>query len=134
MRRLRKRASFFEGGWFMGSVKWSNDEMRVLRAHYGEHGPDWVGWEMLLPGRTKSAIQSQARKTGLLMARPAPKKKCVRKQPKPLKRSVDPYAKIILRMLGDGMTVSEVDAHMKWVPGKAKFILTEHWNSQGDAL
>ena len=75
-----------------------------------------------------------ARKTGLLMSRPTPKKKRVRKQSKPLKRSVDPYAKIILRMLGDGMTASEVDAHMKWVPGKAKFILTEHWNSQGDAL
>lgn len=117
----------------MGSAKWTSDELLILKSHYSEHGPDWVGWEMLLPARTQLAIQSQAKRIGITDTKPVVKKKRKRKRRSPPKASVDPYAKTVMKMLKDGMTTSEVDAHMKWKPGKAKLILTDYWNSKDNA-
>ena len=44
---------------------WTDAEIETLKAHYHEHGPSWLGWKELLPRRSKTAIQTRARKLDL---------------------------------------------------------------------
>ena len=40
--------------------QWSDEELRTLEEKYSEHGPAWLGWETLLPKRSKRAIATKA--------------------------------------------------------------------------
>lgn len=122
----------------MFTSKWSLDEEAIVKAHYEEHGPHWVGWESLLPDRTEAAIQ---RKAGILgIKSKAPIK---RKRPKKpdvtyveLRHNVvaevtpDPMEKPILAMMRAGMTPAQIDRKMKWRPGKTAHILSEMWKRE----
>lgn len=49
-------------------TEWSNDEVDILIGTYEEHGPSWVGYESLLPGRTRESIRSKANSLGITCA------------------------------------------------------------------
>lgn len=109
----------------MKSPNWSKDEDEILKAHYADRGSCWEGWESLLPGRTNNAISNRANSLGLL-------RKGASRQKKPMKmpsarRTRDPYESYILSCLEDGMTPADIDAKMKWHPGRTVQILTERW-------
>ena len=44
---------------------WSAREVSILREHYVTNGPNWDGWERLLPGRKYDSIASKASRLGL---------------------------------------------------------------------
>lgn len=115
------------------NAAWSDDEAEIVRTHYAERGMDWAGWEMLLPGRSPRAIRAKANRMGIYQefvkerrkpTRPIVRKPVERRPPKPEK---DPYEKVILKELGQGMTCAEIDAAHHWHKGRTNQILTEMW-------
>lgn len=48
-----------------GPKRWTPGEEQSVRDHYHEHGMDWYGWSVCLPGRTEKQIQGKARAMGL---------------------------------------------------------------------
>ena len=110
---------------------WSKEEVLILSENYEGHGSGWSGWSELLPNRTKNAIQTKALKIGLTKSTTHGKSRSSDTY-QPPRRTADPYAKVILRMLEQGMTTSEIDSHMRWYPGRAKYILTQHWDWLGE--
>lgn len=98
------------------SGEWGYDELAILHDKYAEHGPTWVGWESLLPGRTAGAIACMASKVGL---------KC--RGNGPLERQPDPDEPIVLMKMEQGLTPAEIDEKMHWRRGRAKDVLTERW-------
>ena len=49
---------------------WSEEEVRLLREHYPDHGAKWAGWAEVLPGRTEGAIGNAAVRRGLTRRTP----------------------------------------------------------------
>lgn len=47
--------------------RWGPGEDAKLARHYPDHGADWDGWEGLLPGRSRRAIQCRAQDLGVRM-------------------------------------------------------------------
>lgn len=65
------RVKWYEHG---GNAAWSRDqldaawtaaEVQLLSWHYPEHGPDWDGWPLVLPRRSRGAVRSKASKLRL---------------------------------------------------------------------
>ena len=54
-------------------MPWSADELATLVRLYPEHGGAWDGWRKAIPGRSRSAIASMAKKAGVHKTRPAEK-------------------------------------------------------------
>lgn len=108
---------------------WTKEEDAILKAHFAEHGSSWEGWESLLPDRTDNAIYRHAASMGLTMkSRPRVHKSNDGMTGRAvIKKSKDPYEGYVLACLERGMTPSEIDASMKWRPGKARLIITERW-------
>lgn len=46
-------------------MKWSQEEIEILRTYYPHHGCAWTEWRYLLPHRTSSAIGGMAFKLGI---------------------------------------------------------------------
>lgn len=55
-------------GTRMGRRRWTPEEDETVRRHYPLHGPQWSGWDELLPGRSYSAIVSRAGRLGVALA------------------------------------------------------------------
>ena len=55
-----------------GRSRWKVSELAVLQEHYINRGASWIGWEKLLPGRSRDAIWSKANSLGLVYERNAP--------------------------------------------------------------
>lgn len=66
---------------------------------------------MLLPGRTPSAISGMADSLGVRMGDPTP----------------DPDEPMVLMKMELGMTPDEIDASMRWRPGRAREVLVGLW-------
>ena len=49
---------------------WTESEIAVLREYYGENGPSWFGWNVVLPTRTMNAIADKAYSLGIRCNRP----------------------------------------------------------------
>lgn len=86
----------------MYAPEWSRDEDAILNAHYEEHGPNWVGWEALLPGRSEESIR---------------------------RRMVAKVERKVLRLMEKGHTPSEIDRLMGWPPGRATLVLIGRWDA-----
>ena len=100
----------------MHSTAWGDDELEILRAYYPDHGPSWVGWEEVLPGRTERGIGHKANAIGL------------RHEPNRARRDEpDPVEAVVAAMMGDGMTPSGIDRHMHWHRGTARGIVVGMW-------
>lgn len=113
----------------MNGGHWTKDEDEILKAHYREHGYKWDGWEALLPGRTDNAIYRHAAGMGLTengRVRVTKRNDGLEGRTV-IKKTKDPYEGYVLSCLDQGMTPSEIDASMKWRPGKARLIMTERW-------
>jgi hypothetical protein len=115
---------------------WSQDEDRILMAHYQEHGPSWDEWESLLPGRSAQAIRMRASR--LCLTRDiAPKGEAKRKRrghPDIRHRAIgvdmakDPKEGVVLRHMEQGMTMEEIDKRYHWVPGTTKRVVMARWD------
>lgn len=46
-------------------MKWSQEEIEILRTHYPHHGCAWPEWRRLLPHRTSGAIGNKAFSLGI---------------------------------------------------------------------
>lgn len=103
------------------SSPWSDDEVEILKAHYDEHGASWDGWAMLLPDRSENAICKKAH--GIKMERAV---KAKARKPR-AKRAVDSREAVVLRMMKQGMSPSQIDRKMKWVPGRTHSIVIDRW-------
>ena len=95
---------------------WSADELAILMAHYQDNGPGWVGWESLLPGRSQRAIEAAARRVGVA--------KTVRKPPRVMG---DPARAMVVKLMAEGMTPSQIDRKMLWRPGRTIGMLKRMW-------
>ena len=49
----------------MTGAKWTERELDELRRLYPSHGPDWRGWEDVLPGRSPKGIEKKAHLSGV---------------------------------------------------------------------
>ena len=101
--------------------EWSEDETAIIKAHYDEHGASWDGWEMLLPGRSRSSITKKAHR--LKMERAVNAKK---RGPK-ARKAADSREAVVLRMMKQGLSPSQIDKKMRWVPGRTKMIVIDRW-------
>jgi hypothetical protein len=99
---------------------WSKDEIAVLKAHYPEHGMRWVGWESLLPDRSEREIGRKA--NSLKLRPPVPRKM------RPKARPDDSEVKVLF-LMRSGLTPSQIDSKMHWVPGRTIKILKARWEA-----
>lgn len=63
MRACKQRACRL--GLIYATGNWSDAERQVIRDNYPAHGPEWDGWDVILPGRTHHAIQMCASRMGV---------------------------------------------------------------------
>lgn len=105
---------------------WSDDEIEILKAHYAERGPFWVGWEMFLPDRTDSAIMRKANALGLKSGA----KRTVTKRRRRKAKERDPVDIMVEGMMASGMAPSEIDRRMHWYEGTAVKILNGIWKGR----
>lgn len=118
---------------------WTDAEIHALRVYYPIHGADWDGWAEVLDGRSTKAIR---RKAGLLDIyhedmRKSPERKRPEKEYRgpqyrehEFKPTPDPYERLILRLMHEGKSLSEIDRQMHWHPNRAKQILMERWKRE----
>ena len=59
-------------GLSYSSPKWGSDEVDAVRRFYPTHGPDWDGWDELVPNRTHHAIQMCASRIGVRVGKDSP--------------------------------------------------------------
>lgn len=50
-----------------GQRRWTPRELKLLAEHFRAYGPNWDGWDGVLPGRTSKSISNKAHKLGLRM-------------------------------------------------------------------
>jgi len=112
---------------------WNDVEVNALKTYFPIHGSGWEGWSEVLPDRSSKAISVKAASMGIVTSRQhnkTPERQRFKRE-HPERRSgykgPDPMEGRIMRMMADGMTPSEIDAEMKWRPGKAKRVITERW-------
>lgn len=117
----------------MGVNVWSDEELRIIRRLYPEHGIHWPGWESVLPERTTEAIRAKAQT--LRMSEPHPHTSSGRKMreartcERERKEIVlpDPMEGYILKRMSDGCTLREIEVEKHWPEGRAAMILREMW-------
>ena len=115
----------------MAVSAWGAEEEAVLVANFDEHGGRWEGWNALLPGKSANSIASKARRLGLERHRPAHKPRARRVVVTPPARATpDPMERPVMAMMARGMTPGQIDARMRWVPGRARQIVTEMWSRE----
>lgn len=98
--------------------QWSADEIDILTAHIGDHGPTWPGWESLLPGRSPDAIKGRAYR--IATTRQSARKLAVAHDP-------ESDARGAMRLLRMGMTPSEADRKLGLAPGTARGLVVRAW-------
>lgn len=49
----------------MAYTRWTKEEDGNLAVYYPIYGPNWDGWDELLPGRSRRAISARATKMGV---------------------------------------------------------------------
>lgn len=106
-------------------VPWSEDEIEILRAHYPDEGPFWVGWETLLPDRTDTAIMRKANTLGIRSHATRDGRSVGRKRRGDDER--DPMDVMVEQMMAKGMAPSEIDSAMHWYEGTAVRVLAGIW-------
>ena len=105
---------------------WGEFETLALMEFYPRHGPQWEGWDEVLPNRTRHAITLKAAKLDL-------KAPIVRTG-----RNVDDdddegsmtpheYENIVRNLMGEGLSPTQIDRQMHWVPSTAANILKDIW-------
>lgn len=105
---------------------WGDDEIEILKAHYAKNGPFWVGWDAYLPDRTDSAIMRKANAIGLRSnvqrfgRDEGGDRRCNDDRP-------DPVDGMVMRMMRQGMTPSEIDERLHWYRGTAIRVITGIW-------
>lgn len=62
-------------GLTYSSPRWGSREVEAVRKYYPLHGPDWDGWDELIPDRTRHAIQMCASRIGVKAGPDAPSAK-----------------------------------------------------------
>lgn len=112
---------------------WTDAEVNALRVHFPLHGPRWDGWAEVLGRRSEASIKSKARQLCLTQPRERRERRLAREQRMAdlaefdARPTPDPFEGLVLSMLAGGRTPRQVDAIMRWVPGRARQILVGRW-------
>ena len=99
------------------SAHWSRDEEEILARTYPEHGPMWIGYESILPGRTAQSIATKARRMGIASMH------CEHMPDEPSE-----LEERVMALMADGMTTSEIDMELGLSKGKAHELVVSRWN------
>lgn len=110
----------------MSERQWTDLQDDILFDCYPKFGPSWKGWAEVLPGRTKKAIGERARRLGLSY-RFADKGDDRHYRPKALVMAPDPYEPYVVKCMEEGMTPTQIDCMMRWLPGSARLIMSNKW-------
>ncbi len=56
---------FFGQGDGAGKRGWTAKEIRPILEHYGKYGPNWEGWRIFLPNKTRKQVREMASRLGV---------------------------------------------------------------------
>ena len=106
---------------------WGQFETLTLMEFYPRHGPQWEGWDDVLPNRTRSAITQKAAKLDLK----APIVRIGRnvEDDDDDEGSMTPYEyeRIVRSLMGEGLSPTQIDQQMHWIPSTTANILKDMW-------
>lgn len=108
---------------------WSEMEDEMLRAHYAERGPSWVGWAEVLHGRSRHSIINRAGRLGLKVTRRGGAAQAKARMTTPDRAPSHPleFEAQVLDRMADGLAPSQIDKEMHWPRGRAAAIAKEAW-------
>lgn len=121
---------------------WSEEEDAAVVTFYPIHGRRWEGWKDVLPDRTMRAIEMRAQRLGVAPKREVAMTEGTRRRgdrnhyarsqyDREPPMTPDPNEGLVMRLMADGMTPSEIDDQMHWRPGKSILVLTHKWQRLG---
>jgi hypothetical protein len=90
----------------MYTAPWTDQQIVLLRRHYGEHGPTWDGWRELLPDKSSKAIAIKASRIGLAAIR---------------------HEKSVMALHCEGKPPSAIDAELGLPDGMAHNVIVRVW-------
>lgn len=104
---------------------WGEFETLALMEFYPRHGPQWDGWDDVLPNRTRHAIIQKAAKLDLK----APIVRSKRNVEEQDEGRMPPreYERTVTKLMGEGLSPTQIDQRMHWVPSTAASVLREIW-------
>lgn len=105
---------------------WGEFEELALREFYPRHGPQWEGWDEVLPRRTRHAIMQRAAKLGL-RAPIIRSKRNVEDGGDEGRMPPHECERMVRRLMRKGLTPSQIDHQMRWMPKTAANILKYMW-------
>lgn len=105
---------------------WGEFETLALMEFYPRHGPQWEGWDDVLPNRTRHAIIQKAAKLDL-KAPIVRSKRNVEDDDDEGSMTPHEYERIVRNLMGEGLSPTQIDQMMHWVPRTAANILKEIW-------
>ena len=110
------------------SSNWTEIQDGIIIECWPKFGPEWGGWQEVLPMRSTSAIAKRAHQLGVDYDRPSKARGSYeRRNDRQIAMPPDPYEHVVMNMLHDGMTPPEIDRHMGFPTGAARLIISNHW-------